>query len=646
MTGAIDWLSHSIASCDHARIDRNFFSAYFSVVIDDYFNRFLLCFLSSFLFFSFFLFFFSPPFSPPPLPRSIKMDIRMLALVLLVNVVGSLADLRSPLFRPRRNGLREDIPITDHAGISRTSKRESTASSTETTASPVSTLHLYTLIPPDPTASPDPKTGHGPTSTAPRARASNTPKNMARRSTNEPDSTTEFPPGKSKSQSANIAPEDPSNDSRPKRPAPKPAGRSVAAKPTSPDPEDSEEPDPEPRRPDSRRAKAKDSEESDPEPEARTRGGKPRAKARPTDSEETDPEAEARTGGGKPRPKAKATDSEEEPSTRRVSNLERPKQKARPADSDEEDAEEPEERKRQPSGESRKAKRPKGKASSDQESEEADSTSKRPSGGRSGGRPAIGSRFDADDEEESRQKQKSKPGRIPTNAQSPNFQFPPFFMPSFVPGFSSPYTNPYSNAWAGSNAGSRGYGTGGAASFASASATAGASDIPSNYNAYPQGGYPGGYGDTSNMVNAPTPDVYDPSSFAFPDYNFADFQKQMEENFRQLQAQFQKQQQSLFDATNRIAGDPSSVPGLHSAVSSINLGPDGGYQAGAINPVRPGVESRFGEEVPPPSGNSYGVFSSSSSHTMVGPDGKTISHKSSTTGVNDNGKITFRTIED
>ncbi|PBC27511.1 hypothetical protein APICC_09026 [Apis cerana cerana] len=458
----------------------------------------------------------------------------------------------------KRDGLREDIPITDHAGISRTSKRESTASSTETTASPVSTLHLYTLIPPDPTASPDPKTGHGPTSTAPRARASNTPKNMARRSTNEPDSTTEFPPAKSKSQSANIAPEDPSNDSRPKRPAPKPAGRSVAAKPTSPDPEDSEEPDPEPRRADSRRAKAKDSEESDPEPEARTRGGKPRAKARPTDSEETDPEAEARTGGGKPRPKAKATDSEEEPSTRR---------KARPADSDEEDAEEPEERKRQPSGESRKAKRPKGKASSDQD-----------------------------------------------------------------------------NAWAGSNAGSRGYGTGGAASFASASATAGASDIPSNYNAYPQGGYPGGYGDTSNMVNAPTPgvynsggygsyggDVYDPSSFAFPDYNFADFQKQMEENFRQLQAQFQKQQQSLFDATNRIAGDPSSVPGLHSAVSSINLGPDGGYQAGAINPVRPGVESRFGEEVPPPSGNSYGVFSSSSSHTMVGPDGKTISHKSSTT---------------
>ena len=60
----------------------------------------------------------------------------------------------------------------------------------------------------------------------------------------------------------------------------------------------------------------------------------------------------------------------------------------------------------------------------------------------------------------------------------------------------------------------------------------------------------------------------------------------------------------------------------------------------------PGVESRFANELPAPSGGSYGVFSSSSSHTMVGPDGKTVSHKSSTTGVNDNGKITFRTVED
>ncbi|CAK9811015.1 hypothetical protein ANTPLA_LOCUS6775 [Anthophora plagiata] len=139
---------------------------------------------------------------------------------------------------------------------------------------------------------------------------------------------------------------------------------------------------------------------------------------------------------------------------------------------------------------------------------------------------------------------------------------------------------------------------------------------------------------------------YDPSAFAFPGYNLEAFQRQMEDNFKQLQAQFQKQQQSLFEATNRIATDGAAAPGAHTAYSSINLGPRGGYQAGAINPAAPGIESRFGEELPPPSGNSFGVFSSSSSHTAVDPSGKTISHKSSTTGVNDNGKITFRTVQD
>lgn len=126
--------------------------------------------------------------------------------------------------------------------------------------------------------------------------------------------------------------------------------------------------------------------------------------------------------------------------------------------------------------------------------------------------------------------------------------------------------------------------------------------------------------------------------FAFPD-----IQRQVEENIRQLQTSIQKQQQWLSD---RIADGGSNIPGTHSAVSSIQLGPEGGYQAGAINPVAPGVESRFANELPSPSGGTYGVFSSSSSHTMVGPDGKTTSHKSSTTGVNDNGKITFRTVED
>lgn len=44
----------------------------------------------------------------------------------------------------------------------------------------------------------------------------------------------------------------------------------------------------------------------------------------------------------------------------------------------------------------------------------------------------------------------------------------------------------------------------------------------------------------------------------------------------------------IFDATNRISTDGGSGfggPGAHTAYSSINLGPDGGYQAGAIQPV-------------------------------------------------------------
>lgn len=135
--------------------------------------------------------------------------------------------------------------------------------------------------------------------------------------------------------------------------------------------------------------------------------------------------------------------------------------------------------------------------------------------------------------------------------------------------------------------------------------------------------------------------MFEPGAFAFPGYSLQDFQRQMEDNFKRLQ----EQQQAIFDATNRI-GDAGSIPGAHTAYSSINLGPEGGYQAGAINPVAPGVQSRFAEELPPPSGGAYGVFSSSSSHSMTGPDGKTVSRKVATTGVNDNGKITFRTVEE
>ncbi|XP_043259754.1 uncharacterized protein LOC122401595 [Colletes gigas] len=160
---------------------------------------------------------------------------------------------------------------------------------------------------------------------------------------------------------------------------------------------------------------------------------------------------------------------------------------------------------------------------------------------------------------------------------------------------------------------------------------------------------PGGFGYFGG--DAP---FYDPG-FAFPTYDFNGFQQHMQDNWRRLQDQIQRQQQQIFDTANRINTDSAQGTGTssststsgsqQSAVSSIQLGPGGGYHAAVLNPGAPGVESRFAEELPPPSGGSYGVFTSSSSNTMIGPDGKAVSHKVSTTGVNDNGKIHFRTVE-
>lgn len=93
-------------------------------------------------------------------------------------------------------------------------------------------------------------------------------------------------------------------------------------------------------------------------------------------------------------------------------------------------------------------------------------------------------------------------------------------------------------------------------------------------------------------------------------------------------------------------GDLGSSHGPQSAISSISVGPDGGFQAGQISPESPGIESRFAEEIAPPSGGNIAVFSSSSSSHSVGPDGKETSHKQSTTGVNDNGKVTIKTVHD
>ncbi|OXU28771.1 hypothetical protein TSAR_007663 [Trichomalopsis sarcophagae] len=113
----------------------------------------------------------------------------------------------------------------------------------------------------------------------------------------------------------------------------------------------------------------------------------------------------------------------------------------------------------------------------------------------------------------------------------------------------------------------------------------------------------------------------------------------------------------IWDQSNRVDsyfGNPSGIPvsggpistGPQSASASASLGPNGGFQAAQINPAAPGIFSRFGDSIPPPSGNSYGVFSSSSSSSAVGPDGKQTSRKSATIGVNDNGKVTYKTVHD
>lgn len=153
------------------------------------------------------------------------------------------------------------------------------------------------------------------------------------------------------------------------------------------------------------------------------------------------------------------------------------------------------------------------------------------------------------------------------------------------------------------------------------------------YNAGPGFFYPGQF--PNNPFNDPTFDM-----------------------IKQIQAQIEAQHQANMEFHNRLANEAANygggnygggsygggVPQVASA--SIGLGPYGGFQSGQISPASPGIESRFADELPPPSGNSFGVFASSSSSSMTGPDGRPINHKSSITGVNDNGKVSFRTVHD
>lgn len=108
------------------------------------------------------------------------------------------------------------------------------------------------------------------------------------------------------------------------------------------------------------------------------------------------------------------------------------------------------------------------------------------------------------------------------------------------------------------------------------------------------------------------------------------------------------------------------------AASSVGLGPDGGYQVGQISPVSfsnqlqnsflplcfltndelskfqagPGIESRFGDSIDAPNDGAVGTYSSSSTSQSVGPDGKVVSHKTTTVAVTKDGKTTYKTIKE
>ncbi|KAF7399087.1 hypothetical protein HZH68_007679 [Vespula germanica] len=236
----------------------------------------------------------------------------------------------------------------------------------------------------------------------------------------------------------------------------------------------------------------------------------------------------------------------------------------------------------------------------------------------------------------------NNPNSIPSTGPQ-NFPTRSFGGP-YTPNFDYPPVNSVQGpnyAWTNSGPGYAG---------ASAGASTGSGPTFGSRGAFPDNNAAVGYMDNS----AYSPGIIDPG-FAFPQSGFGpdfsnDFavhQRMMEDHFKAIQAQIEAQQRAIFEASNGLGSGPgSSDPGLQSAISSISVGPRGGFQAGQINPAAPGIESRFANELPPPSGGQYGVFASSHSSSATDGSGRTIAHKSATTGVNDNGKITFRTVQD
>ncbi|XP_035719068.1 flocculation protein FLO11-like isoform X1 [Vespa mandarinia] len=236
----------------------------------------------------------------------------------------------------------------------------------------------------------------------------------------------------------------------------------------------------------------------------------------------------------------------------------------------------------------------------------------------------------------------SNPNSIPSIGPQ---NFPnPFYGGPYTPNFDYPAVNSVQGpnyAWTNSGPGYAG---------ASAGASSGTGLSFGSRGAFPDNNAGAGYMDNSAYIPGNIdPGFGFPQSGFDPDFgnNFAAHQRMMEEHFKAIQAQIEAQQRAIFEASNGLnTGPGSSDPGLQSAISSISVGPRGGFQAAQINPAAPGIESRFANELPPPSGGQYGVFASSHSSSATDETGRTIGHKSATTGVNDNGKITFRTIQD
>ncbi|XP_018058848.1 PREDICTED: mucin-5AC-like isoform X1 [Atta colombica] len=315
----------------------------------------------------------------------------------------------------------------------------------------------------------------------------------------------------------------------------------------------------------------------------------------------------------------------------------------------------------------------------------------------------IQPRSNVDEPEDSTKKPEPK-NEAPTPGPfgTPGFGsgFGPGFGSGFGPGFGSGFGpggydsgfDPYAGfnsipsynpnyAWTGTNNGP---------GFASAGASAGSFGYPGYPMGFPTAASPTGYptpsfssrgGFQDNLPNQDNPlnkddspskdispnknnspnqngfnfggDPYNPGPGFFYPGQFPSFNDPTFNMIKQIQAQIEAQHKANMELHNRLANEAANYDGKHYgggipqvASASIGLGPYGGFQSGQISPASPGIESRFADDLPPPSGNSYGVFSSSSSSSMTGPDGRPINHKSSITGVNDNGKISYRTLYD